>query len=244
MKYYCCHWVSDTLHKRKGQIHVSGFSLLGMIIVMACVLVLLASLFLAREVAKARTHCYPLKSKGKGIWNAIRVANNDRELLGKYPLWPKDLKENGKVDGSSLKYWQFLFSNGDGIAQDNPDDQIVEDLWTGVLAAEGVPAAAWPSELKAANVVWRVAEVNDDSPGELPFIVTKNYNGPDTFTENDAAGNDAPIALNPREKPFGKRGVVWLTIGGASMDARKDAFTVSTFLGNVELQGQLNIWGM
>ena len=31
---------------------------------------------------------------------------------------------------------------------------------------------------------------------------------------------------------------------GASMDARKDAFTVSTFLGDVELQGQLNIWGM
>ena len=116
--------------------------------------------------------------------------------------------------------------------------------WTGTLAAEGVPAAAWPSELKAANVVWRVAEVNDDSPGELPFIVTKNYNGPDTFTENDAAGNDAPIALNPREKPFGKRRVVWFTIWGASMDARKDEFTVSTFLGNVELQGQLNIWGM
>ena len=239
-----CHWVSDTLHKRKGQDHAPGFSLLGMIIVMACVFVLLASLFLAREVAKARTHCYPLKSKGKGIWNAIRVANHDRELLDKYPLWPKDLKEKGIVDGSSLKYWQFLFSNGDGIAQDNPDDQIVEDLWIGALAAEGVPAAARPSELKAANVVWRVAEVNDDSPGELPFIVTKNYNGPNFFTENDAAGNDAPIALNPREKPFGKRRVVWLTIGGASMDARKDVFTVSTFLGNVELQGQLNIWGM
>ena len=43
MKYYCCHWVSDTLHKRKGQIHVSVFSLLGMTIVMVCVLVLLAS---------------------------------------------------------------------------------------------------------------------------------------------------------------------------------------------------------
>ena len=230
--------------KRKGQVHAQGFSLLGMFIVMACVFVLLASLFLAREVAKDTTHCSSLKSKGKGIWNAIRVANHDREPLGKYLLWPKDLKENGKVDGSSLKYWQFLFSNGDGIAQDNPDNQIVEDLWTGALTAEGVPAAAWPSELKAGNVAWRVAEVNDDSAGELPFIVTKNYTGQNTFTENDAAGNDAPIALNPREKPFGNRRVFWITIGGASMDARKDEFTVSTFIGDVELQEQLNIWGM
>ena len=221
-----CHWVSDTLHKRKGQIHVSGFSLLGMTIVMACVFVLLASLFLAREVAKARTHCYPLKSKGKGIWNAIRVANSEREPLGKSSLWPADVED--KYASSSEKYFQYLLSDGKGTAQDVAEDRLVEDLSFDSFSAQGITTAASASDFTKDHMAWRVAKVNESTPGELPFIVTKNTDG----TDFSCSGPDdeGKINLND-EKPFGNKRAVWITIGGASKDARKKYYDNATLFG-------------
>ena len=228
-----------------------GFTLVEMLVVIAIIAILAASLFPAIQSAMNQARATSLKTKGKAIWNSIRVANSEREPLGKYSLWPKDLKEKSKVDGSSLKYWQFLFSTGNGSAQDDQELQLVQDLSCTLLSANGCPTAAKPSELKEDNVAWLVSEVDDDSAGELPFIVTKNANKKMSFSGSEGVGEvdsdgDELIELDSSQAPFQDKHAVWITIGGASKDARKKYFTADVLLGNTELKSgeDLTIWSM
>ena len=233
-----------------------GFTLVEMLVVIAIIAILAASLFPAIQSAMDMARANALKSRGRGIWTAINTATNDREPLGKYSLWPKDLNENAKkkdkIGSSSLKYWQFLFSKGDGTPQDDPEMQLVGDLTCSSLAANGIPVAAKPSELKEENIAWLAAEVNLNPPGGLPFIVTKNYAHTSDFSGNDGVGSDDddddedPLELDPEMKPFGDKRVVWVTIGGGTMDARKRDFSASTFLGRTAIKDgdKLSIWKM
>ncbi len=225
-----------------------GFTLVEMLVVIAIIAILAASLFPAIQSAMNQARATSLKTKGKGIWNAIVVANNEREPLGKYDLWPKTLKEKNKVSDSSIKYWQFLFSKGDGNAQDDSELQLVQDLTTSSLSANGVTTAAKPSSLTDDNVAWLVAEINDNSPSELPFIVTRNANKELSFGTSDGVGDESedddgtPMDLDSETKPFQDKHVVWITVGGSSKDSRRKYFTKPTFLGNVELKDSYVIW--
>ena len=227
-----------------------GFTLVEMLVVIAIIAILAASLFPAIQSAMNQARATSLKTKGKGIWNAIVVANNEREPLGKYDLWPKTLKEKNKVSDSSFKYWQFLFSTGNGTAQDDAELQLVQDLTTSSLSANGVTTAAKPSAMTKDNVAWLVSEVNDNSASELPFIVTRNANKTSSFSGSDGVGDEEDnddgdiLELDSETKPFQDKHVVWITVGGSSKDARRKYFTKPTFLGNVEMKSgdELKIW--
>lgn len=214
-----------------------GFTLVEMLVVIAIISILAASLFPAISSAMDMARATALKTKGKGIWNAIRVANSEREPLGKTSLWPKDLEDNDKLKsyaGSSEKYFQFLLSNGDGNPTDDAEDRIVEDLSYDSLSAQGVQTATSSSEFNKDHMAWRVGKVNESSPGELPFIVTKNVEG--TSFSCSGADDEAKITLN-EEKPFGNKRAVWITIGGASKDARKKYFDNATLFGGYVTNG-------
>lgn len=231
-----------------------GFTLVEMLVVIAIIAILAASLFPAIQSAMNQARATSLKTKGKGIWNAVIVANNEREPLGKSALWPKTLNEKKKdpIGTSSLEYWKYLFSDGKGNTSDKTEDQLVEDLTCSMLATPGYPAAAVPSGLKEENVGWRVANVGSESGLGLPFICTRDVNPTGSFTGKAGISEDPDddttdlVPLDPESKVFHGTRAVWITIGGASMDARAKLFTAAQFLGNTEIKDgeDLTIWDM
>lgn len=79
--------------------------------------ILAASLYPAVNSAMRTARATNIATRGKAAWNAIVVANNEREVLGKSLLWP----EKGKWD-SSTAYFEYLLEGG-----------RCEDLYPGVL---------------------------------------------------------------------------------------------------------------
>ncbi len=233
-----------------------GFTLVEMLVVIAIIAILAASLFPAIQSAMNQARATALKTRGKGIWNAIIVANNEREPLGKSLLWPKTLNEKKKdpIAEKSLDYWKYLFSDGKGKGNitDKTEDQLVEDLTCSALSGPGYPVAAAPSGLKDENVAWKVANVGSESAGGLPFICTRNVNPTGSYTGKAGVSEDPDddttdlVPLDAESKLFGALRAVWITIGGSSMDARAKLFSAAQFLGNTEIKEgeELKIWEM
>ena len=233
-----------------------GFTLVEMLVVIAIIAILAASLFPAIQSAMNQARATALKTRGKGLWNAIIVANNEREPLGKSLLWPKTLHEKKKdpISESSLEYWKYLFSDGKGkgTITDKTEDQLVEDLACSLLSGPGYPVAVAPSGLKDENVCWRVANVGTESPVTLPFICTRNVNPTGSYTGKAGVSEDPDddttdlVQLDSESKVFGALRAVWITFGGASMDARAKLFSAAQFLGNTEIKEgeELKIWPM
>ncbi len=209
-----------------------GFTLVEMLVVIAIISILAASLFPAISSAMDMARATALKTKGKGIWNAIRVANSEREPLGKSSLWPADVDDDYNKD--SPTYFRYLLSDGKGTPQDVAEDRLVEDLSYDSFSAQGITTAASGTDFTKEHMAWRVAMVNESTPGELPFIVTKNT----AATDFSCSGPDdeGKVELND-EKPFGNKRAVWITIGGASKDARKKYFDNATLFGGYTTNG-------
>ena len=209
-----------------------GFTLVEMLVVIAIISILAASLFPAISSAMDMARATALKTKGKGIWNAIRVANSEREPLGKSSLWPNDV-DNSYIS-STEKYFQYLLSDGKGTPTDTAEDRIVEDLSYDSVSAQGVPTATSATEFNKEHMAWRVGKVNESTPGELPFLVTKNIEG--TSFGCSGADDESKIPLN-EEKPFGNKRAVWVTIGGATKDARRKYFDNATLFSGYPTNG-------
>ena len=154
-----------------------GFTLVEMLVVIAIIAILAAALFPAISTAMDMARATALKSKSKGIWNAILVANNEREPLGKSPLWPEDVAKNS----TSTEYFQYLLSDGDGTPTDVQDDRLVSDLSFDTFSAPGVVTAVSASEFDKDHIAWRAGKVGSKSPLDLPFLVTRNIEG-DSFS--------------------------------------------------------------
>ena len=209
-----------------------GFTLVEMLVVIAISAILAAALFPAIQTAMDMARATALKSKAKGIWNAILVANNEREPLGKSPLWPLDI--DSKYMASSTKYCQYLLSDGDGTPTDVKEDRIVEDLTFDAFSAPGVTTATSADTFDDSHIAWRVGKVGSRSPLDLPFLVTRNLEG--TSFSCSGPEDEGKVNLNG-ENPFGNKRTVWISFGGSTKDARKRYFDNATFFNGYATNG-------
>jgi prepilin-type N-terminal cleavage/methylation domain-containing protein len=208
-----------------------GFTLVEMLVVIAIISVLAAALFPAIQNAISTASATALKQKGRGVWVAITSANMEREPLNLGVLWPTELEEDASV-GTAVAYFNYLLSDGNntGTTTDDPDLRVVADLTPDALVASGVTAAKIGEAITENNIAWGVVKVQDSSPSEVPFLISRNYDKTAALSQQANPTTEA-LELNPELKPFNATRAVWVTRGGGVFDARKKYFTMSQLMG-------------
>ncbi len=196
---------------------IKGFTLVEMLVVIAIIAILAAALFPAISNAMDAARATAMKNKGRGIWAAILSANMEREPLNLGPLWPAELK--GET-GDSSKYFTYLLSDGENTTavSGTSDDRLVSDLTPESLIAQGIQPHTGSGSVADKNIAWRVAEISDTTPGEIPFLFSKNVEDNELQSAANETDN-ARISLT-EGKPFGKKRAVWVSKGGGIFDAR------------------------
>ena len=190
----------------------------GLTLVEVCVLVIVGFILIAvfltpicetRAIDMAKFTS--MRSKGRGIWEAIISANAEREPLGTTSVWPKALGFD--KSRTSTEYFRVLMSDTDGCLTADTNRQIVADLHPNLLGGAGVLAISATAQFSKANNAWSVVCIGNDSPGEAPFLITRNVD----------VGSKISAATSPKLTkiyPFKQEHAVWVTRGGATFDAR------------------------
>lgn len=219
-----------------------GFTLVEMLVVIAIISVLAAALFPAIQNAISTASATALKQKGRGIWVAITSANMEREPLNLGALWPTELEEDAGV-GTAVAYFNYLLSDGNntGTTTDDPDLRVVADLTPDALVASGVTAAKIGEAITEDNIAWGVVKVQDSSPADVPFLISRNYDKTAALSKQ-ANETTEVLELNPDLKPFNATRAVWVTRGGGVLDARKKYFTMSKLMGTGDSSVTYDYW--
>ena len=199
---------------------IKGFTLVEMLVVIAIIAILAAALFPAISNAMDAARATAMKNKGRGIWAAILSANMEREPLNMGPLWPAEIKAELKGETGSSKYFTYLLSDGENTTavSGTSDDRLVSDLTPESLIAQGIQPHTGSGSVADKNIAWRVAEISDTTPGEIPFLFSKNVEDNELQSAANETDN-ARISLT-EGKPFGKKRAVWVSKGGGIFDAR------------------------
>ena len=218
---------------------IKGFTLVEMLVVIAIIAILAAALFPAISNAMDAARATAMKNKGRGIWAAILSANMEREPLNLGPLWPAELK--GET-GDSSKYFTYLLSDGENTTavSGTSDDRLVSDLTPESLIAQGIQPHTGSGSVADKNIAWRVAEISDTTPGEIPFLFSKNVE--DNELQSAANENDTARISLMEEKPFGKKRAVWVSKGGGIFDARSKYLYNRIVMGISEPITNVTLW--
>ena len=195
--------------------------LIGCAIAAGIVPILAALLFPAISAAVDSARATAVKQRMHGIWFAIMSANAEREDDDLPPLWPGDLAKQDITFTTAEDYFTYLMSDGvnTSVIEPNPEKRLVPRLHPIMFSAHGVPGfEATGVPLPPENNAWHVVAIYDNSPPEIPFLVSRNAKASDLA--HSTADDDGTIALNQKTKPFGSRQIVWGRKGGACMSAR------------------------
>jgi prepilin-type N-terminal cleavage/methylation domain-containing protein len=223
-----------------------GFTLVEMLVVIAIISVLAAALFPAINNALKSASATALKQKGRGVWVAITSANMEREPLNQDPLWPDECVLKAGIGANTKEYFTYLLSNDEtpGAVTEDAEERVVADLTMDALIASGVPAGTL-KDFGDANIAWGVVRVNDGTPSEIPFLISKNYYDDTTQLAQVADENDkTKLDLTGAENrvPFQKNRVVWVTRGGGTFDARPKYFTMKQVMGVGDTETKYDYW--
>jgi len=191
-----------------------GFTLVEMLVVIAIIAILAAALFPQIQNAIDQARSTAMKNKGRGVWVGVVSANNEREVLSLGPVWPSEL---GITVGTD--YFANMLKNNAGTIALTPDEQLISDVKSDLLAAGSFAPAPSGTLPLIGNIAWRAFNASASSGMSDAFIVSKDF----AVGTVGAAGNcqtNTAVLLNPAG-PFKGRRMTWITVGGGTFDARR-----------------------
>ena len=149
-----------------------------------------------------------IKNRGRGIWIAVVSANSERETLVNGLVWPKELGFDHRH--TSTEYFRWLKSDTPGHIATNAADQYVSDLSANLLGMDyrGIPTASSAATFSSSNNAWIVICVSNDSPSDVPFLITRNV-----FLGQTACATSTITRVKSAFHPQLDY-VIWVTRGG------------------------------
>ncbi len=172
----------------------AGFTLIELLVVIAIISILAALLFPAVQGALLRARLTQMLNNGvqiqRGIFQKITdVSVVTGQLSFDYPAYAEW--------GNSTDYWKNLMTNR--VLAVDPS----------FFAGGGVPSEKDIDNFAADNNAWcMVADITEASVDTLPMIFTRNL-------DIAALQSVSEANLTDGENPFGTRGMVFVTKGGA-----------------------------
>ena len=194
----------------RSNAHSKGLTLIEVCVIVLVVAVLVAALISAIPSPAVTAKASDMKEKGRSIWVAIVSANSAREALGMTSVWPRVIGFDKSQ--TSTKYFQTLMSDTNGVPAEKANDRIAFDLYPATLSGCGVPVASSVAQFTKTNNAWGVVCVDDDTPSEAPFLLSRNVD----------VGSQANARTTPKLTsilPFKQERAVLVTRGGGCFDA-------------------------
>jgi prepilin-type N-terminal cleavage/methylation domain-containing protein len=204
----------------KMRMKIKGFTLVEMLVVIAIIAILAAALFPAISNAMDSARATAMKNKGRGIWAAVLSANMEREPLNLGPLWPMEAGAEASISAVA-PYFTYLLSDGENKSTiaGSSELRLVSDLSPESLIAQGIQPHQGGGAIEDKNIAWHVAEINERTPVEIPFLISKNVD--ETALAPGSSETDMTRINLKDGKPFGTKRAVWVTKGGGILDARQ-----------------------
>lgn len=207
------------MSKMIQKLRTKGFTLVELLVVIAIIGILIAIVLPAISDAMFRGQLTRTAANLKNVYNAI-VAKESEMIYrdAEVDLWPDSSYTTAR------EYLGQLFEGDDKIMSTTPK----------ILAAKGVPDASdWTAfKANATACAFRVVQGvgSENYPESAPFIFSRNCDIASMATAVEAAdADDVPDEFDAGINPFGTKGFVLITKGGATFAPFKNDMKTKYF---------------
>ncbi len=207
------------------------------LLIAAFSLLLLATIFVLSNHLLREPRYTMLLQNRSGIIRSSIVDYSYHSISDNFPAEIRTPLEQSVVAWpDAVHYFRYLMSDEsaesaplEAVICSDPAKRRCGNLTTALLAGAGVPAAPLDDLFSQAHCAWHVCLIDNDSPGGVPFLISKNVNL--SAGRLSLTGSGTNLVSLADKAPLGTSRAVWITKDGTPHMARAGELTEKLLLG-------------